>query len=37
MGKLQVKRVYDAPEETDGSRVLWTGCGPGALRRKRLR
>lgn len=35
MGKLQVKRIYEAPEETDGSRVLVDRLCPGASRRKR--
>ena len=35
MGKLQVKRIYEAPAETDGAGSWWTGSGPGASKRNR--
>lgn len=35
MGKLQVKRVYDAPDETDGSRVLVDRLWPRGIKKEK--
>lgn len=34
MGKLQVKRIYEAPEETDGSRVLVDRLWPRGIKKE---
>lgn len=35
MGKLQVKRIYEAPEETDGSRVLVDRLWPRGIKKEK--
>lgn len=35
MGKLHVKRVYDAPDETDGSRVLVDRLWPRGIKKEK--
>ena len=35
MGKLQVKRIYEAPEETDGSRVLVDRLWPQGIKKEK--